>query len=718
MATKRQRNKRRSLRLEAAAAPSGPLMLEGDHPIEFAAASGEGDAKKLPTFKMTAYTGGKMKPRGFSIPVVADLATAKVASGTRPIFLQHDPGQIVGHGDITVNQQSITVEGVMSGVGTAADQVKLSAGNGFPWKSSIGADVGKLDFVEAGKQIEVNGRKFNGPLYVARNIEVYETSFVSLAGDNRSSATVAATLGDSTMNFETWLQAKGIELATLSAAGKASLQAMFDAEMKAKETPEGDEEDDEEDPVAALRASHAAEIVRVKGIKKVIAAFPDVKFKAAGGVEVDLEAHAVAENWTADATELYAMRSARPAAAIHSRSHEADCDTQTLQAAMMLNSGLALDNKVWGTMQAVAMNLPAWMRRGLNDDARQKAMEAAHRFSAMSFVDFCREAVRLDGKQLSSNRKEVIQAAFSGSALSSIFTTSVNARLLVKYLETRDTTPDWTSETDVPDFKQNDRMTLAKGGGLDRLPRGSTANHMSRSDRSEAYKIARYAKQFVVDEQDAIDDNKQAIKDMPDEMGLAAGRLRPDLVYAILFANAALVDTVALFHSTHSNTDTSAALAAATLKTGITKVGLQTDNGVNLNLSPSHLIVPKTLDFTSKELINSSLIVITGSTDSARGNENVLKAALQIVSDSRLDNGVTDPSTGTVYSGDTNDWFLAVSPANGGKTIEVGYLEGTGRVPQVRSFTLDRGQWGMGWDVKMDIGAKSLDYRSMYRGQG
>jgi hypothetical protein len=723
--TNRQRKMRRRVNLQAAAMTNEPILLEAEQPVEFVAAAGEG---KLPTFKMTAYTGGKMRPRGFSTPVVVDLARTTVASGDRPFLFNHDPTQIVGHGQITVEKNAIRAEGTMSGVGPAAENVRASALNGFPWKSSIGADVGKLDFIEAGKSVDVNGRTHAGPVYVARDNVVYESSFVSLAGDNRSSATVAASLGDPAMNeFEKWLTAKGFELAKLTDDQKTALKAAFDAEQTppaappAKPKVEASNDDPpEEDPIKTLRAEQAAEVARVKGIRKLCAKaeYEGVTIKTSAG-ESDLEAHAIAEGWTADATELYALRAKRPAPAVHGRSHDTDATLQALQGAVMVRAGLALDAKHWATQQAVAIGMPSWIRMGLNAEARQKAMEAAHRFSGMSMFDMCREALRLDGKEITANRTEVIQAAFSSSALNAIWTTSVNARLLATYLEYPDTTTAWTSEVDRNDFKQNDVIQLAKGGSLDKLARGNSATHYNRSDRSENYKVARYARQFVVDEQDVIDDRLNALQDMPKEMGLAAARLRPDIVYSILFANAALnADSVALFHSTHANTDSSAGLAASTLKTGMVKVAIQTDNGVNLNLRASHLVVPQTLYFTGKELVNSSQIVIAGTSGSVteRGNTNTIAGEnLTVVSDSRLDNGVTDPRTGTVYSGDTNDWFLV---SNMGNTIEIGYRAGTGRAPQVRSFILDRGQWGMGWDVCHDIGGQVLDYRPFYRGQG
>src|SRR5262245_25156679 len=52
-----------------------------------------GDGKRLPRFKMTAYTGGKMVVAGFPLPVVIDLAGMKVPAKQRPILRAHDPNQ-------------------------------------------------------------------------------------------------------------------------------------------------------------------------------------------------------------------------------------------------------------------------------------------------------------------------------------------------------------------------------------------------------------------------------------------------------------------------------------------------------------------------------------------------------------------------------------------------------------------------------------------------
>jgi Mu-like prophage major head subunit gpT len=742
MATKSQRAKRRSRRLLAAAPPK-TFSIEAEQRVEFlAAAADEGDAlPKLPTFKMLVYAGGRMRPLYFYYDVIVDLSTAKVAEGPRPSYRDHDRTKIVGHAEVKIDKGKIVAEGVLSGVGPAADEVRQTAANGFPWKSSLGAETGRLEFIEQGTTVEVNGKKYKGPLYVAHDVLVHEVSFVSLAGDAKSSAKVAASFspGASSMTFEQWLQANGFDAATISDVQRTTLKAAFDAQqikpedpppIKKKKiaagagNPEEEEDDDEPvDPAKTLRASEAQEVARLKAVRAICAKHPDLKFKAAGPegkpIEEDLEVHAIREGWTADAAELYALRAARPAPSIHTRSHDADCNLAALQGAMILRAGLTLDNKLWASRGAVAMNLPEWLRRGLNEEGRQRAMEASHRYSDLSMVDLCAQAVRLDGNDCPHNRRDMIQASFSGSSLSNIFTTNVNTVILSTYMEAPDTTNGWVREADVADFKTNERPRMTKGPNLERLPAGQTASHATRSDLVESYKIARYAKQFVVDEQDIIDDSFGALTDTPTEMGLAAARLRPDLVYYILMSNPALgADSVAIFHADHGNLNTTAALAAATLKAAIADIELQRENSVNLNLRASHLIVPPSLKHAAAELINSSTIQIGWGADDEtlkeRGTLNTINSieSLTSVADARLENGVTDPVSGSTSSGSASTWFVASAM---GHTIEVGYLRGTGRVPQVRSFVLDRGTWGIGWDVKHDIGAKALDYHGLHK---
>ncbi len=126
--------------------------------------------------------------------------------------------------------------------------------------------------------------------------------------------------------------------------------------------------------------------------------------------------------------------------------------------------------------------IPAFLRAGLNTDARQKAMENAWKYRDMSIVDLCAECLRLDGRTVPRDRTMRVQAAFSGSSLTSIFTTNINTIMLATYSEADDYTDGWTSTAEVNDYKLNERPRMTKGGPLAKLPRGGEADHTSRSD--------------------------------------------------------------------------------------------------------------------------------------------------------------------------------------------------------------------------------------------
>lgn len=717
--------KRKQRRRNILANLPGTLPITADVTIDVAAAA-EGEEPKQPTFSMVAYTGAAMRPSGFSMmPVVVDLAGLDLTSKSRPIFLEHDRTARVGHTtELSNDGKQLLAEGVVSSQSQAAMDVVKDAKAGFPFQASIGASVDKMILVDDDETVNVNGRKFTGPVLVARASRLGEISFVALGADDDTSATIAAAAPSDTeifdMKFDAWLQAEfGLELADLTDEQEKKLRAKFDASNK-PEVEAAKDDDEPNDIKARLRKEGAEELERQDKIRKICAKHDNPEIEV-NGEQISLAAHAISNEWDVARTEdrakteaelakLRASRSTGPA--IHSQGGD-DYTPDVAAAAMLMRCGQKLDNEAFKGPMAVSLGLPKWLRAGINDDQKQKVLELAHRFSDMAMLDLCREAVRLDGKMAPpSGRSDLIEAAFSGSTLTDIFTTNVSAVLLAAYNEIGDTTQGWTSTTDVADFKSNERPRMSVGPDLELLPRGKEAKHMERDDTAESYSIARYAKQFVVDEQDIIDDRLNALSDTPQMMGRAAARLRPDLVYAILLANANLTATGrALFNATDGNLDTGSALAASTLQAAITAIQTFQENSVNLNLMATHVIVPQTLRFTGRQLLRSAEL---GRDDEGPTMNPIVAENLTLVSDARLDNGVTDPASGTAQTGSTTDWYTVAAAAH---TIEVAYLRGTGRAPVVRSFMLDKGTWGMGWDVKLDIGAKALDWRGMHKSE-
>lgn len=455
------------------------------------------------------------------------------------------------------------------------------------------------------------------------------------------------------------------------------------------------------DQILAAERARVAEITRLAG----------------DTVPSTLRAQAISEGWSAERAGLAFLEAERGqrAPAVHTTTTQERATREVLATALALRSGTNM--------------LPARLT-GEARTQQERVCNEAERFMDMSLLDMIRTVGTMTGLRMPMGRQAVIEMLLDNqrsgamtAQLVYVFTTSYTARLMEGWEEYPDSTIGWVSEVDVPDFKSNERIGLDKDPGLKKLPRGGTAKSTTFGDVRETYKLSRFAKQAVIDEQDIIDDNLSIFQTIPFEMGEAARRLRPDLIYSLLLANAALSDTGALFNATavttaggHANllTGSGSALSATSLQNATVAMGKQTYNKVNLNISPAFLIVPQDLRFTAQILLQSIERII--SADSG-GTYNPLKELnMQVRVDNRIGvAGVFDPNAETARTGTATNWFLASRP---GRTIECGYLSGTKRLPSVRSFVLDKGQWGIGWDIKHDIGAKALDYRGLYKSDG
>lgn len=711
---------------------------------------------------MVAYTGEPLHLENYPLPVVIDIATADFSAQSVPALHQHDQHVKAAVGQID-SIQPATIDGkpgiAASGYFTPTDEPddvsrhvmkKHDAGQMF--QASVGGNHSKLTRLEAGQKATLNGREYVGPLLIASGFRFKEISFVMCGADEFTSVSAKSSMVQikgTAMTFEQWcLGFMTIEeLTALDENAKGALQKAFDASGAGGETEpvdplaaEGETDTEEEEPVIPTAAAAKKPTIKAAAPKIDLAA--DAAKQAeyvhaitakcaeygnqeitANGVKIPLLAHALKNKWDVNRTELEAMRIERGSTsnipAGHVKSKDKDVTVQALQGAMVLRAGGKLDHPAYKTRQGYAMlrNVAPWLLQDINASDRNRYMEAAHKYDHYSMIQICAEACRLNRIDTGGmGRDEMIRAAFSGGGnLTNIFTTNVNAILLTTYVEFGDdTTVGWVSEQDVNDFKTNERPRVNIGDGLKKLPRGSEAEHTSYTDTVESYKIARYARQFVIDEQDAIDDNFGVFKEVPTGFGQAAARLRPDLVYgAVILANPTLTATgVAIFSDSNSpDNNLSGALSHSTLSTARAKLALVRENSINLNLRMTHLLVPPSLEDLAIELTESMNILYGADDETIRGSDNVHKRRnFQIVVEPRIENGVTNPADETSQSGSASAWYGIAAE---GHTIEVGYLKGSGRAPQVRSFVLDQGKWGMGWDVKHDIGVKALDFKAM-----
>lgn len=413
--------------------------------------------------------------------------------------------------------------------------------------------------------------------------------------------------------------------------------------------------------------------------------------------------------------------------AIHSRGFESDVTLEALQGALIMRSAInrdlaRLEHESFATPEALAMSIPSFLRADINDDVRQRHMDNANRLRGISMIRLCEYALRLRGHMVPHDEGQIVERAFATNSLEPIFTTNVNARMLASYVDGPDTTEAWTASEEVGNFKKNERPTMGKVGALTKHGRGGNADMTDNDATMEEYRLARYSQQWAIDEMDVIDDQVGASNSItPEDMGLAAKQLCPDLVYSILLANPTLLATGrAVFNSTDGNTG-AGALSIPNVEQAEAWFGDQRIRTRPLNLMLRVLLVPRQLRWLAARITGSAEV---RDNEVANGRYSVTNPIngenLVVVFDSRIGaGGVTDPGTGVHYAGSNTGWYAMTKPGEqGAKTVIVGYRRGTGRSPVVRSSLLQQGCWGYHYDIKHDIGAAPLDWRGMKRYTG
>lgn len=757
---RRRRDKRQAARqrdrLHAAAGNSLELRTCGE-PLSLCAMESDGT---LPRFSAVAYTGGLMNPKlaiAWNGPVVIDLA-GLVASAVNPLHRDHDEGKPVGHSIAVDNDGTrLVCSGVFSVPSTDTTEIIEGARNGFPWRPSVGVKIQQYTTLQAGQSVRVNGRTIEGPVLLVTRSTLKEISLVTIPGDDSATIQIAASLQQPTPpmpTFESYCASLGVDPAAASPELLQALQVAYSEAIEPESEPappapmpgmdagsgapapapaapmqSGYSQPDEEmKPMAAssnvdltaaqVRDQLAIELERSNSIRDLCARL-NVGTVMVDGKEVDLAAHAVRSGWSLDQTELAARRQSdleatresRPRGpAIHSTSPAARQDLDSLQAGLMLRAGCNLESSRFEN-RWVKAKLPGWLQAGINDPTRQRAMDNAHKMSDLSLVDACRLSLQARGVDIPAGRMDMIQAAFSTGSASALFGATIGATMLESYAEVDDFSQGWCKEGENPDLEQHNRNRTQAAQSLVYHPVGGEATHTGRTVVTEKSQVYRFTRQMQIDEADVLGDNFGKFKDTPRDFGLAAGRVRPNMVAAVLLSNPTLTQTSRqLFNTTDGNMVASGkALARATLSEMIAAIRKRTDGDAFLDLPVTHLLVPPDLLDTAVQLCYSVVI----SNDSGAGEMNPLKTyGVLPVSEPRLSAGLVHPVTGASLAGSATTYY---GVSNKAQTIEVTYLQGAGRTPVVRTETLTGGQFGMVVDVRHYVGAVALDWRGFHR---
>lgn len=143
-----------------------------------------------------AYSGGKLALPDWELPVVIDLATATVHDNI-PILLYHNGTRRVGTvKTASVEPDKISLSGIIIRALPDAQTVLDVHKAGGAWECSVGTapiEQKDLELINSGS-VTINGQQVDAPVYILRNAEIREVSFVSAGADPNTQIEIRATM--------------------------------------------------------------------------------------------------------------------------------------------------------------------------------------------------------------------------------------------------------------------------------------------------------------------------------------------------------------------------------------------------------------------------------------------------------------------------------------------------------------------------------------------
>ncbi len=252
----------------------------------------------------------------------------------------------------------------------------------------------------------------------------------------------------------------------------------------------------------------------------------------------------------------------------------------------------------------------------------------------------------------------ITEADTTTASFSYLLGTSMNKRLLKDYQAWPAEWQKFVTIAAIRDFKQQTRVRMGAFGSLPVVAEDTPYTAMTLTDSAATYVPQKRGNLVTVSRETIINDDLQAIKQIPTKLAVAAAYTLAEFVYSFLSTNPTIYDGNVLFTTgaPHNNLGASA-LSSVAMQTGITAMREQTNYaGKRLGLRPRYLIVPPELEWAS--------MIVTKSAGVPGSNNNDINPML----------GYVTPIVVPQLSNSTQ-WYLAGDPREI-DTIEIGFVGG------------------------------------------
>lgn len=252
----------------------------------------------------------------------------------------------------------------------------------------------------------------------------------------------------------------------------------------------------------------------------------------------------------------------------------------------------------------------------------------------------------LDWNENHEDAAQIREAAHTTSDFATYLGAVVRKRFFSAFKAKQLNWREYAQVVSVPDFRQETLVGLTEFSDLLEVEEEGEYKFGTLGQRSgPVVQLRTFGRLLKLSRKLMINDDMGRLMQAPAAMARAARRTLENSVLAVLESNPNTYDGNPLFDATtHGNASTSA-LAEASLQTAILAVLTQTNEDgdpLDIDLESIELVVPTSLMFTAKRILNSAVVASTSS--AGMGSANVMENIVKLRVEPKLS--------------DQTDWYL------------------------------------------------------------
>lgn len=295
------------------------------------------------------------------------------------------------------------------------------------------------------------------------------------------------------------------------------------------------------------------------------------------------------------------------------------------------------------------------------------------------------EATKLYRRVLEGDRWAALtfQEALTTSDFPYLFGDIIDRQLLANYAETAYTWNLVARSATVTDFRTVKRFAVNGGETvLGSVPQGTEYPESSISDASYSYAVNKYGRRMPFSWESMINDDLDALKDVPARFGKAARRSEEKFVTQLYAGTTGPLGTLFtvgnanIINTTNGGQATNPPLSISGLQDAFTVLGNMRDSGGDpIMIDGATLVVPPALETVANNILNATEITVGNFTASGTPVSQQIRTANWMRNKVRLAVNYYLPIVSSSSNGNTS-WYLFANPSGGRPALEFGRLRG------------------------------------------